>query len=117
MENNLLLSQRDLYLLQIQDEIKNKRNMLVKKKKAFDKKQIANQFLEGVKEDYSKYYNYIVKEKQQQYDSLMLLKDYIGDLMNTENLLDNQLRTAKHDQKDIMLEIGKVKGELDELIG
>lgn len=112
----LTLGKRDLYLLQIQNEIKYKRNLLIKKKKEFDKKQIVNQFLDGVRDDYSKYYNYIVKEKKQQHESLMLLNDYINDLIETEHLVDSQLRTAKHDQKDIMLEIGKVKAELDELI-
>jgi hypothetical protein len=40
----------------------------------------------------------------------------MGDLMKTEKLVDSQLRTAKHDQKDILREIEKVKAELDELI-
>ena len=38
------------------------------------------------------------------------------DLMKTEKLVDDQLRVAKHDQKDIIREIDKVKDELDELI-
>ena len=115
-KQELSLGKRDLYLVQLQDEIKHKRNMIVRKKKEFDKNQIVNQYLEGVKDDYSKYYDYIVKEKRQQYDSLMLLKDYIEDLMNTEDSVNNQLRTAKHDQKDVMSEIDKVKAELDELM-
>ena len=36
--------------------------------------------------------------------------------MKTENLVDDQLRSAKHDQKDIIREIDNVKAELDELI-
>jgi hypothetical protein len=36
--------------------------------------------------------------------------------MKTENLVDDQLRTVKHDQKEIIGEIDKVKVELDELI-
>ena len=40
----------------------------------------------------------------------------MGDLIKTEKLVDSQLRTAKHDQKDILGEIEKVKAELDELI-
>ena len=90
--------------------------MLVKKKKELNKKHKLNHYLSDVKEDYNKYYDYIVGEKQQQYNALLLLKEYMSDLMKTEQLVDEQLRTAKHDQKDIIKEIEKVKVELDELI-
>lgn len=113
---NLSLAERDLYLLQIQTEIKNKRNLLVKKKKDLDKKHKINQYLSGVKYDYSKYYDYILNEKQKQYNALILINKYMGELIKTENLVDEQLRTAKHDQKYIIHEIDKIKAELDELI-
>jgi len=113
---NLPLAERDLHLIQIEQEIMNKKRLLVKKKKDLDKKQKLNQYLDGVKVDYTKYYDYIIGEKKQQYNALMLLKEYMSDLMKTEHLVDDQLRTAKHDQKDIIREIDKVKVELDELI-
>ena len=90
--------------------------MLVKKKKDLDKTHKLNEYLVDVKQDYTKYYNYIVGEKQQQYNALILLKEYMSDLMKTENLVDQQIRSVKHDQKDIIGEIDKVKAELDELI-
>ena len=46
----------------------------------------------------------------------MLLNEYINDLISTEHLVDDQLRIAKHDQKDIIKEIANVKVELDELV-
>ena len=113
---SLPLAERDLHLIQIEQEIRNKKKLLVKKKKDLDKKHKLNQYLSGVKDDYSKYYDYILNEKQQQRDALMLLKEYIDDLITTEHLVDDQLRTAKYDQKDIISEIDKVKAELDELI-
>jgi ribosome biogenesis GTPase A len=113
---SLPLADRDLYLIQIEEEIRNKKKLLVKKKKDLDKKYKLNQYLSEVKNDYSKYYDYILNEKQQQHNALILLKEYIDDLMKTENLVDDQLRSAKHDQKDIIREIDNVKAELDELI-
>jgi hypothetical protein len=113
---SLRLADRDLHLQQIEREIKNKKKMLVKKKKDLEKKHKLNEYLETVKDDYSKYYNYILKEKQEQYNALVLLKEYMYDLIKTENLVDEQKRTAKHDQKDILGEIDKVKAELDELV-
>jgi hypothetical protein len=112
----LTLAERDKFLLQIDTEIKKKKDLLVKKKKDLDKKNKLNNYLTDVKQNYSKYYYYILKEKQQQYNSLLLLKEYIDELIKTEHLLDEQIRTAKYDQKDIIKEIDRVKGELDELI-
>jgi len=111
-----LLSERDLQLKQIEREIIGKKNLLVKKKKELDKKQLLNDYLDEVKDDYIKYYDYIVEEKQKQYNALVLLKEYMDDLITTENLVDDQLRIAKHDQKDIIKEIANVKVELDELV-
>lgn len=112
----LTLAERDKFLLQIDNEIKNKKELLIKKKRDLDKKNKLNSYLNDVKQNYSKYYHHMLKEKQQQYDALLLLKEYIDDLIKTEHLLDDQIRTAKYDQKDILKEIDRVKGELDELI-
>lgn len=116
MNAQIPLAQRDLNLLQIEREIMNKKYLLVNKKKDLDKKQKLNNYLDTVKDDYTKYYDFIVNEKQQQYNALLLLKEYMNDLTKTENLVDEQLRSVKHDQKDIIREIDKVKNELDELI-
>ena len=116
MNQSFELAKRDLHLLQIQKDIVTKKKLLVKKKKDLDKKHKLNEFLTEVKHDYSKYYNYIINEKQQQQKALTLLNEYINDLIQTDHLVDEQLRTAKHDQKDIVHEIDKVKAELDELI-
>ena len=90
---SLPLADRDLYLIQIEEEIRNKKKLLVKKKKDLDKKYKLNQYLSEVKNDYSKYYDYILNEKQQQHNALILLKEYIEELMKTENLVEYQLRT------------------------
>lgn len=113
---SLTLAERDKLLEHIQREIKNKRDLIVKKTKDIDNKQNMNAYLVDVKSDYNKYYSYMLKQKQQQHDSLVLLKEYMQDLITTDNLANEQLRIAKHDQKQIVDEIDKVKAELDKLI-
>lgn len=110
------LAQRDMRLSQIENEIKNKKLLLVKKRKDLDKKEKLNGYLSGVKKDYNKYYDYIVGEKQQQLNTLNLLKEYLDDLVRTENLVDRQLKTVRRDQQDILGEIDNIKNELDDII-
>ncbi len=112
----ITVADRDLYLIQIKEELENKKKLLLRKKKEMEKKEKMNQYLGDVRNDYNKYYDYILNEKQQQFNALNLLKDYMGELVKTENLLDSQLRTAKHDQQDILKEISKIKSELDQLM-
>lgn len=116
MDTKMPVALRDLYLLQIQDEIKSRKSLLIKKKTVLSQKSKLNEYLDTVKEDYNKYYNYILQEKQQQYDSMMILKEYLDDLMKTDGIVNEQLIRAKYEQKDIMKEIDKIKSELDEII-
>ena len=116
MNINIPLAQRDMLLLQIEKEIQNKKFLLLKKRKKLDKKEKVNEYLQHVKHDYIKYENYIVHQKQKEYKAMNMINDYINDLVKTESLLDSQMRSAKHHQKDILHEIGNIKGELDNLI-
>lgn len=110
------LSERDLQLIYIEKEIKHRREMLIQKKRELENKSKINEFLGTLKSDYNKYYDHMVKEKQDQYNALLLLNEYLSDLKKTDKLVENQIRVADHDQKDIMKEIAKVKRELDELL-
>ena len=113
---NISLAQRDIYLLEIDSVIRDKKKLLVNKKKDLEKKCKINEYLSSIQNDYLKYYNYIRNEKQEQYNSLLLLNEYMNELIKAEDLVDEQLRIAKHDQKYIIQEIDKIKTELDELI-
>ena len=110
------LAERDTQLAQIEETIQAKKRLLLEKKKDLTKRHEMNTYLSGVHADYTKYHQHILREKEEQHSALKLLNQYIEDLMSTERLVNNQLRTAKHDQKDILQEIDNVKRELDELI-
>jgi hypothetical protein len=115
-KNQIPLGERDLQLFQLEQEIKAKKELLLKKKSELTKKSKMNDFLTGVKEDYTKYYNYIVEEKQRQLGALTLLREYMNDLVKTEKNVDIQTKKAKYDQREIELELNKVKEELDILL-
>ena len=110
-----LIATRDLKLLQIDEEIKNKKHMIIKKKKELDKRKTDNNYLETIFGDYNQFHVYAIEQKQKEYRAMNLLKEYIADLVKTEKLLDNQLRTAKYDQKEVMTEIAKIKEDIIDL--
>lgn len=112
----ITLAQRDLYLIQIQEEIKNKRNYILEKNKELEKKQKINEFLSIVKNDYQQYYNHIIQEKQKQYQAMTILNNYLDDLITTNKVIDQELIKAKSDQKQVLREMDNIRNELDEII-
>lgn len=109
------LADRDLQILKMEELIKNKQKFLIKKKKELDDKCKSNHYLEDVKKSYAVYYDDLVKEKQQQYDAMMLLQQYLTELIKSGDLVNEELRIAKHDEKDVLREIEKIRAELDEM--
>lgn len=100
----------------LQQTIKHKREFLRQKKGELEKTHKTNSELTGVKDDYKRYYDYILAEKQKQYDALKLLNTYISDLINSDKIMNEQMQLATADQEKILAEIKKVKNELDTLI-
>lgn len=110
------LVKKDLYLYEIDDQIKLRRNLILEKNKSLNKKKKTNHFLEEVKNDYQKYYQYIIHEKQQQYDSMKILQVYLEDLIKMDKINNIELKNAKYEQKQILDEMDKIKMELDQII-
>ena len=113
LKNNL--SDRDLKLLQLDEEIRLKKALIFKKKLELEEKKGLNQYLEVVNDDYKKYFEGEVVKKKNELKAMTVLNDYISYLEDANHLIDNQLRTSKHDKKEILHEINKIKKDLDNL--
>jgi DNA repair exonuclease SbcCD ATPase subunit len=114
--NYINLENRDQQLLQIENLIDAKRKMLIGKQKKFKSLTKQNEFLNEVKQDYNKYYGYIVKQKQDQMSALTLLNGYIKDLTISGTLSKNNIQDAKNEQNKILTEINSIKKGIDEII-
>ena len=114
--NYIHLENRDKQLLQIENLIDAKRKMLIDKQKKFKNITKQNEFLSEVKEDYTKYYGYIVKQKQEQMSALSLLNNYIKDLTVSGKLSKNNIDDAKNEQEKILTEINSIKNGIDDII-
>ena len=114
--NYIHLENRDQQLLQIENLIDAKRKMLIGKQKKFKNLTKQNEFLNEVKQDYNKYYGYIVKQKEDQMSALTLLNGYIKDLTVSGNLSKNNIEDAKNEQNKILTEINSIKKGIDDII-
>jgi len=115
--NYIHLEKRDQQLLQIENLIDAKRKMLLDKQKKFKNLSKQNEFLNDIKQDYNKYYGYIVKQKQDQMSALSMLNTYIKDLTVSGNLSKNNIDDAKNEQQKILTEINSIKKGIDDMIG
>lgn len=113
---NMPLVKRDEQLLQIEELINAKRKMLLDKQKKIRFISKQNKFLDAVKDDYAKYYGYIVKQKREQIEALDLLNNYISDLTVSGKLSKNNVEDAKHEQYKILNELKNIQKGLDGII-
>ena len=80
------------------------------------KKESQNEFLSQIRDDYSKYYDYIINQKKQQMESMQMLQRYIDDMIISEKLTDNDLINAKKEQEYIINQLKSVRYDLNEII-
>jgi hypothetical protein len=110
------VAKRDLKLLQLEEEIKKKKDFILKKRKELEKKEVLNQYLAIVKKDYDNYYEEELEKKKKELNAMSILNDYMTYLENQNHLVNNQLIVAKYDKKHISKEINKIKKELNNLM-
>jgi hypothetical protein len=113
---NINLAERDKYLSKIEQEIKSKKDLLLEKRKYLKKISDDNRFLTSVNNDYQKYYDFIIKQKEDQMKTLNYLNDYIGDMMVNTKLTEQDINETNHEQKRILNEIKNIRKSLEEII-
>ena len=111
----LTLAERDLYLVHIDTLMDEKRKMLLEKQKTLQQTAKENEYLEMVRNDYRKYYNHIVKQKEDQINAMNYLKQYIDEIMVNGKLTDTDLENAKMEQDELIQETADIKSKMDEI--
>jgi hypothetical protein len=110
------LATKDQQFIQLQHLIDSKRKLLLEKQIKYKKILKQNHFLEEIKNDYSTYSNYIMKQKQEQIQALEILQNYVRDLSVSGKLSKQNVKDAKYEQKKIVKELKSIKHNLDEVI-
>lgn len=114
IDNNLV--NKDIQFIMIQQQLDAKRKLLLNKQQKLKRVLKQNAFLNEVKDDYAKYYGYIINQKKQQINALEMLHRYIDDLTQSGSLTEKNIEDARFEQKQILKELKSVKKNLDELI-
>ena len=116
LTNQMNLATMDQQFIELQQLIDFKRNLLLDKQKKYKKIMKQNHFLEEIKDDYSNYSNYIMKQKQEQIQALEILHNYVKDLTISGNLSKQNVKDARYEQKKIIKELKSIKHNLDEVV-
>jgi SMC interacting uncharacterized protein involved in chromosome segregation len=110
------LAERDGALMRIHNQISAKRKFLLDKQKELEKESNYNQFLKTIYNDYKRYHEYIIKEKEEQIAAMESLKDYIKDIIKTNRLTEEQIANAKREQEYILKEMDNIRGDLEIIV-
>jgi protein-tyrosine phosphatase len=113
---SISIRENDNRLIQIQELIDAKRNMLINKQKKLSFISKQNRFLDVVKNDYENYYRYICQQKKEQITALQILDEYIKDLTLSGKLTRHNIEDAKEEQRKIIKEVNSIKESLDSII-
>jgi hypothetical protein len=113
---NINLAERDKYLSKIEQEIKSKKDLLLEKRKYLKEISGENRFLTSVNNDYQKYYDFIIKQKEDQMKTLNYLNDYIQDIMVNSKLTDQDILETNQEKKRVLNEIKNIRKSLEEII-
>lgn len=110
------LAERDKYLSKIEQEINSKKKLLLEKRKYLKNISGDNKFLTGVNNDYQKYYDFIIKQKEDQIKTFNYLNDYIQDMMVDTKLTEQDILETNQEKKRILSEIKNIRKSLEEII-
>ena len=110
------LGERDNYLVQLEKQIQMKRKFLLEKRRVLEENVRENQFLEVVRNDYQKYYEYIHGQKQKQLQSMNLLNEYLRDLMVSGDLTEQDIQNTRREQREILEEMDHIRKDLDKIM-
>lgn len=106
---------KEIYINKIQEALDYKRTLLLDKRNELRKNQKDNVYLINIAGDYERYYNTIKNERQQQYEALKTISDYVSSIASDTNVTDNLIKESRKQQKMIMIELKRLREELDKM--
>lgn len=111
----LTLANRDLYLVQIEQQLNNKQQFLLDKYNESKQLEEDNEYLRMIRNDYKHYYDYMVSQKKEQVTAMNFLNEYLDKMAETSGISDYDLERMRNDQRKILDEIQNIKSGIDKM--
>lgn len=112
----MILAVRDKTIQELQNQIAERKKLLIQKHKSLKQTIHENDFLEDVYQDYGKYHAFIKKQKEEQIAAFEIINNYLEKIILETKLTDKSLNEAKFEQRLITQRINVIKKELEEII-
>ena len=106
------LGERDLCLMKMEQQIEAKYQFLLAKQRELIEKEKDNKCLTVVKNEYNKFYQILMREKEEQMVNLKVIYDYIQHIMKTGELMPADVEKLQFDLDDILKELRKIRERL-----
>jgi hypothetical protein len=100
----------------LENEVMYKKTVLVDDLERLKEEREETEFLNEIAEDYKKYNQIILQQKQMQVKELMKILDYIDELTETQAVTKYTLNHTKNEQKRVIDEIKSLQSEMDKLV-
>jgi len=100
----------------LESEVTEKKNELVKGLQELEEEREETEFLKSIAEDYKRYNQFILAQKEMQVNELMKILDYLDQLMETQAVTKYTLEHTKKEQKRVVEEIKSLQDEMNSLI-
>jgi hypothetical protein len=110
------LAARDQMIDAIQNQINERKAMLLENHKNIQQTAKENEFLIEIAKDYKQYNDYIKKQKEEQIKSYGIIYEYLDKIIADTNFNTNALKDIKYEQSLIFNNINNLKNELDSII-
>ena len=102
------LATRDKVIELLQSEINKTQDTVLDYLEEAKKVQNENEFLEGVTNDYKRYHNYILSEKERERKQLEMLMDYLDKVLQEAGLSAEMANKARFQQNQILGEMDNI---------
>ena len=112
----MYLAVKDNKLEKIRLLLNNKQNELYRNQKELYKNKKQNDLLNCVLDDYIKYRNYIVKDKQEQLSILEYTIKYIQHMQKNINMTESILNESNLQEKQILNHMVSIKEEISKMV-
>ena len=112
----MIVAIRDSKIAALQNQIIDRRNLLIENNKKLKEVVDENEYLKEVANDYNNYFEYIKEKKEQQVKAFDLIYKYLERLIKSNEYTEEEMINAIREQREILEQINMIKQELNDII-